>query len=130
MIQELVAQWEQNKEKLRESFVRVAPSSYDDIFTRLFLEVLTDKKYETTQITTIDNGDHQGTRIFIIPEDTYQPCENDYLVCGVSYGSCSGCDTFEGIISDGSYGEKLTEGQLNDLMTLALHMVQSLKPLA
>ena len=129
MNKELVSQWNKNKELLRASFEEKAPESYDDIFKRLFEVVLIDKKYSTDKITVIDDGDYQGTRIFIIPDDSYQPSESDYLVCAVSYGSCSGCDTFQSIMGDQWGEEKLSEEQVKDLMMLALHMVQGTKPL-
>jgi len=72
-------------------------------------------------IHQIDDGDYQGTLLFIIPEDCYQP--HDYWYVKVFYGSCSGCDTLLNII-DCSYDK---EQQVNDLFTLALHVVQGLK---
>lgn len=59
----------------------------------------------------------------MIAEKGYQP--NDYYFVKVGYGSCSGCDTLEGIrnYEDGNP----TEEQVKDYMTLALHVVQGLK---
>ena len=46
----------------------------------------------------------------------------DYLITHTYYGSCSGCDTLQGI---NSYSCELpTEEQVKDYMTLALHLVQ------
>lgn len=130
MEKELIDQWEKNKAALKQSFEAEGPSSYDDIFKRLFEVVFTDDKWQTDKITTIDDGHYQGTRIFIIPKDCYQPSETDYLVCSVGYGSCSGCDTYEAIASEQWDDEKpLTESQLSQYMSLALHMVQGTKPL-
>ncbi len=78
-------------------------------------------------MTVIDNGDYQGTLIYIIPRDTYQPDVEDYLVTNNYYGSCSGCDTLQAITEYSS--KPLSNGQIEDLMTLALHLVQRLKPL-
>lgn len=79
-------------------------------------------------MTVIDNGEYQGTQIFLIPEETYQPSVDNYLVTHTYYGSCSGCDTLEGIRSYDK--EKPTETQVKDYMTLALHLVQRLKKLS
>jgi hypothetical protein len=43
----------------------------------------------------------------------------------VGYGSCSGCDTLQGI-SDYSHAAP-NEKQIDDYMTLALHIVQGFK---
>lgn len=128
MEQTLISQWDRNKENLRKSFEQDAPGSYDDIFKRLFETVLSDKLYQVEKITVIDDGDYQGTRIFVIPEAAYQPCGSDYLVGTVSYGSCSGCDTFYAIQGEGS-SKKATKSQIDQYMTLALHFIQELKPL-
>lgn len=74
-------------------------------------------------ISEIDNGDYQGTLLFVIPEDNYSPY--DYWYVRVEYGSCSGCDTLLGILYDSDSKEQ----QINDLFTLALHIFQRLKKL-
>lgn len=70
-------------------------------------------------IHVIDDGDYQGMLLFAVPEDTYQP--DTYWMFRVFYGSCSYCDTLQGILFD----EDNKEQQVADLMTLALHMIQS-----
>lgn len=128
MIAEIVQQWENNKEILREEFKKTCPASYREIVESLFKLVLTSKDYDVDKMTVIDDGDYQGTKIYIIPEKTYQPSESDYLMTAVSYGSCSGCDTLEAIKSD-NYEDTPTEDQVNQFMTLALHIIQDIKPL-
>lgn len=128
MIKEIAQQWDKNKDKLQESFQKAKPSSYGDIFKQLFELVLTDKEYDTNEIVNIDHGHYQGTEIFIIHEEGYQPSADSYLVAAVYYGSCSGCDTLQAIDSD-SYEDVPTEDQVKQYMTLALHIVQGIKPL-
>ena len=70
-------------------------------------------------IHVIDDGDYQGTLLFIIPEYGYQP--SIYWKFEVFYGSCSYCDTLQGILED----EDNKEQQIKDLITLALHMIQN-----
>lgn len=79
------------------------------------------------KIRKIDDGDYQGTLIFIIPEATYQPSEYDYYVTFADYGSCSACDTLQAIQYGNTYESK--EEQVNDLMTLCLHMIERMKRL-
>ena len=132
MIQELVSQWEENKYKLEEYFKNTKQeeySSYKQIVTKLFELCLpkSDKynKFDLSAMTVIDDGDYQGTQIFIIPKDTYQPSVSDYVITNTYYGSCSGCDT---LLSISCYDEGLpTEDQVKEYMTIALHLVQKLK---
>lgn len=60
-----------------------------------------DPEIDVDKITMIDNGDYQGTLLFMLPFCTYQPpSESDYLMTFVDYGSCSGCDTLQIIQSN------------------------------
>ena len=74
-------------------------------------------------IHEIDDGYYQGTLLYVIPEDEYQPW--NYWCVKVGYGSCSGCDTLMAIL-DGDYGDTIDE-KIDSLFTLALHIVQGLK---
>lgn len=78
-------------------------------------------QWDDTKITIVDNGDYQGTLLFIIPQKTYQPQEFEYLMTYVDYGSCSGCDTLQSIQSFS--GDKPTDSQLKDYMTLCKDLV-------
>jgi hypothetical protein len=51
---------------------------------------------DPARITTIDHGDYQGTLLFIVGAQGYQP--STYWAIPVSYGSCSGCDTLQAMI--------------------------------
>jgi hypothetical protein len=126
MIKEFVERFEKNKEKLRELFSQKHPDQYSDI-VKAVVEVLSDEdeywSIDPKRIHEINDGDYQGTLLFVIADTSYQP--NNYWYVKVIYGSCSGCDTLESIkkYSD----EKPTQDQVNDYMTLALHIVQGLK---
>ena len=78
-------------------------------------------------MTVIDNGDYQGTQIFLIPLDVYQLDVNQYVYTNTYYGSCSGCDTLHAIFW--RYDETPNEKQIIDLMQLALHLLQKCKML-
>ena len=91
--------------------------SYLSLLTKaISLTVDKDNDYpcpDIRRITEIDHGDFQGTILFIIGATGYQPSE--YWAVFVSYGSCSVCDTLQAAESK------------EDLYTLALHMLQSMK---
>lgn len=133
MIQEMVKQWEENKHKLEEYFKTTRQeeysSSYEEIVRKVF-ELCLPKAddyygFNLSKMTIVDDGDYQGTQIFIIPKDKYQPSVSDYITTNTDYGSCSGCDTLQGICR---YRDELpTEQQVKEYMTLALHLVQKLK---
>lgn len=67
---------------------------------------------ESPRVHEIDDGDYQGTLLFAVTDNSYQP--DQYVLFKVGYGSCSGCDTIQSAGSD-----------VNQLWTLCLHMVQS-----
>lgn len=78
--------------------------------------------WDAENITSIDNGDYQGTLLFLIPMDTYQPSESEYLMTYVRYGSCSVCDTLQSI-QLGYSNEALEEAQVKDFMALCKDIV-------
>lgn len=134
MIAELVTQWEENKHRLEEYFRTTEQSeyySYEAIVRKIF-EICIPKaighdRWDLRNMTVIDDGHYQGTQIFIIPNGSYQPSVEDYVMTDTFYGSCSGCDTLEGIHY---YDEGLpTDSQVKEYMTLALHLVQRIKRL-
>lgn len=133
MIPELVKQWEENKLKLEEYFRTTKQgeysTSYQQIVTKVFElclpKVDEHSGFDLSKMTVIDDGHYQGTQIFIIPKNTYQPNVADYVMTNTYYGSCSGCDTLQAIWN---YEDGLpTEEQVKQYMTLALHLVQKLK---
>ena len=133
MIQEIIKRWEENKYKLEEYFSTTKQEkygSYEAIVQQIFELVINSdedsyERFNVNKMTVIDDGNYQGTQIFIIPKDTYQPNIDDYLITHTYYGSCSGCDVIEGIRN---YSSGLpTEQQVKEYMILALHLVQKMK---
>ena len=96
MISEFVKAWDERKGEIEAKFRANHPDNYMEV-VRNVIEIL-DNGYDTPDsknIHEIDDGDYQGTLLYLIPENCYQP--SDYWYVKVSYGSCSGCDTLEGI---------------------------------
>lgn len=120
MIPEFVNAWEQNKDAIRAKFQASHPESYDIIVSTVVEHM---PWMDKERIVTIDHGHYQGTLLFVIGEKGYQPSK--YWSVLVAYGSCSGCDTLYAI--RGFRDDAPTESQVNDYMTLALHIVQGLK---
>lgn len=127
MIQEFVDAYMANQSAIHAAFAEKHPD-YDDIVKAVISVINPENDYgkpSKEKLHKIDDGDYQGTLLYIIPEDTYQP--SDYWYVKVGYGSCSGCDTLETIRN---YDDSPpNDEQIKDYMTLALHVVQGLKKL-
>lgn len=133
MIQEFVLAWEKNKSKLEE-YIRTHKMgtyiSYQSLTKLLFDIVINPERagyhepFDTEGILSIDDGDYQGTLIFILHENTYQPSTNNYVYTSVYYGSCSGCDVLQSIHFY-DYDAFPSKEQVSDYMELLLHILQN-----
>jgi len=138
MIQTFVKAWDANKEKL-EKYFRETPqseySTYRGLVRALFAEVINPyleseardyiDLFNLQRILMIDDGEYQGTQIFFLHLNCYQPCIHDYVMTYVEYGSCSGCDT---LLSISNYDDGIPrESQVARYMTLCLHLLQRCK---
>lgn len=134
MITEFVKAWNDRKDKLRRYLGTHKQSEYDNYteLVRLLFDIVINPSYQDdynkwnlSRIHVIDDGDYQGTLLFIIPRDRYQPNQFEYVVIFHEYGSCSGCDTLQGI---SEYDKCFpTDKQLDMYMTLMLHLLQRCK---
>lgn len=135
MIKEFVEAWDAKKDDLRQYFRnhrQIEYDSYEKLLSKI-LEIVINPfllekgdKYSTfvsDKTLKIDDGDYQGTLIFVFHRYSYQPDGSDYVCTCVGYGSCSGCDTLLAI-NDYTTKKLPTEQQLEDYMTLCLHMLQ------
>ncbi len=127
MIQEFVNLYMQNKHKLEAKYLENHPESYTELVKNV-IELLHDPEEHGTpdpdNIIEINHGDYQGTLVYVIPSDSYQP--GDYWYVKIAYGSCSGCDMLDWIKSKEFY-EVPNEQQVKDYMTLSLHVVQAIR---
>lgn len=126
MIKEFVKRFNENKSNLEERYRKKRPESYEDI-VKWTIETISDEDdYSGTpdpeRIHIIDDGDYQGTLVFVIAEKGYQP--HKYWYVRVWYGSCSGCDTLQAIKE---WGDEISEKEVKGYMTLSLHIIQQLK---
>lgn len=129
MIKYCLRKWIKNEDKLKKFFEQDKNlENYDyldlvkntvDIILNTKIEEYKEYLWDIDGITVIDNGDYQGTLLFLIPEDTYQPSECEYLMTYVNYGSCSGCDTLQYI--QAYYNDK--EYQVKELMSLCKDII-------
>lgn len=130
MIVQFIERFQEIKLDLLEQFCQKEPESYEDIFKQTIKMMFENSEdsyscnsetpdYE--RITVIDNGDYQGTLVFVVASKSYQP--NDYWVSTVDYGSCSGCDTFQAYCT---YGDDPKESAPH-MLTMALHMIEAMK---
>ena len=138
MVKEFVEAWDVRKGELEE-YIRTHNQSeygysYESLVRTLFNVVINPtlsdtglfggKKYVTDEITVIDDGNYQGCLLFILHRDRYQPGPREYIWTSVYYGSCSCCDTLQGI--QDNYGEMPnSEETVKDYMDLLLHLLQN-----
>lgn len=139
MLKYCVEQWDKNKslleERLRED-KELLDCDYLHLLKVTVGAILNNgcdySTWDIEKITEIDNGNYQGTLLFLIPKDTYQPQEYEYLMTYVGYGSCSGCDTLLAIqslweyIDDPETGISYrapTERVIKDYMSLCKDMI-------
>ena len=128
MIEEFVKYWEAHKDNLKLWFegklVDGEEPTYKDIVVAIVDNVFNadDDNYASfsTDVVELDDGDYQGTKIFIIHRDAYEPDLDDYYYTSDYYGSCGGCDTLLRIyetVQDDKEKVKL-------LMNVALNLLQ------
>lgn len=132
MIQTFVDCFISKEQEVRTYFAHKHPETYREIVELVIKTIQGSAKYAWTEpdpekIHEIDDGDYQGTLLYVIPAKGYQP--NDYWYVKVYYGSCSGCDTLQNIFSEGKYGEPPNPEQVKEYYQLALNVVQNLKPM-
>lgn len=131
MIKEFVKKWDKYKNDLENYFRNTKQLEYDEYekIVKILFEKVVNRdlecdrdKFNTEDLVRIDDGEWQGTQIFILHKDSYQPNVEEYVYTSTYYGSCSGCDTLRAISSyDGGLPD---EKQIKDYMTLALHLLQ------
>ena len=137
MIQEFVDRFFLKEKEIRKTLAKEHPETYLALVKMVVGYIadpagrhgpVDDDYYEPprldpNRIHMIDWGDYQGTLLFIIGAEGYQP--DRFWAVKVSYGSCSGCDTLQGI--SGYDTTPPTGEQVDDYYKLALHIVQGLK---
>lgn len=126
MIKEFIERFEAGKGALREDLEKAHPENYKELVTKVVRIIGDGSDYrqpDPDRIHEIDDGDYQGTLVYVIGASGYQP--ETYWYVKVGYGSCSGCDTLQAI--EGYSCEPPDEDQVNQYMTLATHILQGLK---
>lgn len=142
MLDFAIRKWEKNKDKLREYFATNKQKDFADSyaqFTQRLIEVIFNDgdygygngeqrhKFDLENcFVEIDFGSYQGTLIFVFAYETFEPSARETFYTTIDYGSCSGCDTLQGIC-EYDYSELPDESQVNDYMQLALNIIQSMK---
>ena len=128
MITEFVKCFMDKKRILEQRFARKHPEDYLEIVRGVVSLFDMDEGDEAdtpdpNRIYEIDDGECQGTLVFVIGDKSYHP--HNYWYVKIGYGSCSGCDTLIGI--RGYSNKKPTQEEVGEYMILALHIVQAFK---
>jgi len=115
MIQEYIDRFIRHKQKIIDTAWVILTEISIKEFVQLVVMNITDK-YDVNQVHIIDDGDYQGTLLFVIPIKGYQP--GQYLITKLGYGSCEVCDAWESARSS-----KDPAG----IGMIALHLVQNMR---
>lgn len=136
MEKEIIKRWECGKDNLQKYLsthkIEGNCESYKDLVRVLIVECLNyppDCAKFSTDFVCVDDGHYQGTQLFILHYDLYQPDIEEYFMFDNDYGSCSGCDTLLSIIGYG-LDSIPSPDMVKSLMTLCLHLVQRMKCVA
>ena len=126
----LIERFMASQDDLKQSLSSAHPDEYIDLVRSVIYAITSGDgnwgygdEPDPERIHRIDDGDYQGTLVFVIAAKGYQP--STYWYVKVGYGSCSGCDTLQAI-NEYSY-DPPNEKQISDYLTLALHIAQGLK---
>ena len=129
MIKKFIDRYNENKNKLEERYRKERPGSYENIVKWTIETITNEDDYsgapDPERIHSIDDGDYQGTLVFVIAEKGYQP--HEYWYVRVWYGSCSGCDTLQALEG---WEDEITDEEVKGYMTLSLHVLQGLKAMS
>lgn len=126
MIEAFTKAWFANLHDMRAKFEAKRPDDYKDIVVAVVEMLGKGGDYgvpDPARVHEINDGDYQGTLLYVIGAKGYQP--STYWSVLVGYGSCSGCDTLQAIPRGWSGGAPGKE-EVDEYMTLALHIVQGL----
>ena len=133
MIKFCKEQWDANREKLEDVLrgdTQLNKCDYKYLLALVVENILNpglttfENGWDSNHITVVDDGDYQGTLMFLIPRNIYQPSEYEYLLTYVNYGSCSVCDTLLSI--QGWDNSPPTEQQLKDYMALCKDLLMNM----
>ena len=114
MITEFIDKFQEIKPRLLVQFSKEEPDDYSDIFKqtiKMMFEDTEDTYFSNSEtpdferITVIDDGDYQGTLVFVVASKGYQP--SDYWATRVDYDN--------------------PEKSAPEMVTMALHMIESMK---
>lgn len=132
MLKYCIEKWEQNKNILKNALskdVNLNTCDYEYLVHMVVKFILNknvrenDVRFDERNIVVIDHGDYQGSQLFVVAEEAYQPGHWQYIIGYQDYGSCSGCDTLKSIQSSGYTTHN--ETQLKEYMALCKDIVCS-----
>lgn len=125
MNQQIIDQFHDAAPELRNLLANNHPQDYEELVGWVIKAISDANEYsgpDHTNIQQTRSGGYSGTLLFTMSDKS-----DGFWYVKIDYGSCSVCDTLEGIrkYSD----EPPTKEQIDDYMALALHIVQQLKPI-
>lgn len=107
--------------------------SYEELFRMLCDALYDEDDYGTPNSATVQRvsyGDYEGTLVFIVANSTCYP--SAVWCTHIRYGSCSACDTLQGVHDRCEWNDDYTTRIITDKAVegyhrLMLHMLQNMK---
>lgn len=131
MLKYCYKKWDQNKDRLEVALRKTDLSrvEYRDLLILTVANILdpddySDYSWDAGNCTEINDGDYQGTLLYLIPAKTYQPSEYEYLMTYIGYGSCSGCDLLQAIQPDSH--DETTDEDIAEFMALCKDFITNM----
>ena len=131
MLKYCYEKWNKNQGKLEEALRKTDLShvGYKDLLILTIENIFNDDEYsvydwDTEEITEIDNGSYSGTLLYLIPMDSCEPAEYDYLMTYIGYGSCSCCDLLQSIQPD--CDDEPNDDDIKNFMSLCKDLITNM----
>ena len=131
MLKYCYEKWDKNKDKLEAALRKtdISRVEYRDLLVLTVKHILDDGDYpayewDVDRITEINDGSYSGTLLYLIPMDTCEPAEYDYLMTYIGYGSCSCCDLLQSIQPDSD--EETTDEDIDEFMALCKDFITNM----
>lgn len=122
MIQTFIDRFIDRKYKLREIFSNNTLENYFEL-VKIVIDLISDDNRGIchNSITEISSGGRSGSLLYII-KNKYEYDDPEFWYIKIRYGSCPGCDAFEQAIHINTNDQRI-----DDLISLSLHIVESIK---
>lgn len=121
MIKEFVEAWEKHNSEVRQEFAKKEPGVYSDVVAAVVAMLGRNSDDGPVKFQEVNLSDADSGELIYVMTSEYA---HSYWTVVVGYGTCSHCDSLSSAQTAGDEAARMA-----DYMTLALHIIQRIKPL-